>query len=187
MTVFRFITFCWIAFVVYWWVSAWNVKKTAERTSAASRLRYKIWTWIGIILLIGPFHIYPFQMMVVPRSWLTAGSGCILCLAGLLLAVWARRTLARNWSADVTFKEEHELVTRGPYQFVRHPIYTALLLMFLGTALADEKLGSWLSLPFCFIGFWLKYKDEEKLMLQHFPNEYPAYMSRVKALVPFVF
>ena len=57
----------------------------------------------------------------------------ILTGAGLIVALWARTILGTNWSSNVVLKEQHELIERGPYRFVRHPIYTGVLLMVLGT------------------------------------------------------
>ena len=100
--------------------------------------------------------------------------------------IWARRTLGDNWSSEVAFKQGHELVKTGPYRFVRHPIYTGLLLMCLGTAVVVGQLHSWLGFPFSCAGFWFKLKQEETLLLRHFPDDYPAYQKQVKALMPFV-
>ena len=127
-------------------------------------------------------HLSP----LTPRTDTTQIIGAAICLAGLLVTIWARRTLAGNWSSDVTFKQGHELVKAGPYRFVRHPIYTGLLLMCLGSALDIGRLRGWLGLVLVFVGFWIKLKQEETLMLQHFPDDYPAYRKQVKALVPFV-
>jgi hypothetical protein len=91
-----------------------------------------------------------------------------------------------NWSATVTFKQGHELVQAGPYRFVRHPIYTGILLMILSSAIVQGRLQSWLGFLIMCAGFWIKLKQEESLMLRHFPDEYPAYRARVKALVPFL-
>ncbi|HWB60902.1 MAG TPA: isoprenylcysteine carboxylmethyltransferase family protein [Chthoniobacteraceae bacterium] len=107
-----------------------------------------------------------------------------LTVAGLAFAVWARRTIADNWSSDVEFKQSHKLVQHGPYGLVRHPIYTGLLLMVLGSAIAGGRVASLLAVPCFFTGFWIKLKMEERLMLRHFPGEYPGYQRRVKALVP---
>jgi protein-S-isoprenylcysteine O-methyltransferase Ste14 len=67
---------------------------------------------------------------------------------GLSFAVWARLRLGRNWSSVVTVKEDHQLIRGGPYAIVRHPIYTGLLLGFLGMALITGEHGglfcSWL-------------------------------------------
>ena len=69
---------------------------------------------------------------------------------------------------------------------MRHPIYTGLLVMCLGTALDIGKFRCWLALPLMTTAFWIKLKQEERLMLRHFPEQYPAYKKQVKALVPFV-
>jgi len=74
----------------------------------------------------------------------------------------------------------------GPYRLVRHPIYTGLLLMCLGTAVDIGRVRGWLGLGLVFIGFWVKLRQEEKLLLRHFPDTYPAYRKEVKALIPFV-
>ena len=60
-------------------------------------------------------------------------TACVV-LAGAAFTVWARVTLGRNWSAEVTFKHDHELIESGPYALARHPIYTGLIVMALGTA-----------------------------------------------------
>ncbi len=104
----------------------------------------------------------------------------------MLFGIWARRTIGGNWSSVVTLKQDHELVTNGPYRYVRHPIYTAILTMFLGTAVATGQLGGFLGLALCSLSMWIKLRQEEKLMMRHFPQQYPAYRARVKALVPFV-
>jgi protein-S-isoprenylcysteine O-methyltransferase Ste14 len=119
---------------------------------------------------------------VAPIAWATA----VLCVMGLAFALWARVTLGRNWSGVVTLKEGHELVERGPYRFVRHPIYTAILTMFFATALAQGHLAAFAGTLLMFASFWIKLRDEEKLMLQQFPERYAAYRRRAKRIIPFV-
>jgi protein-S-isoprenylcysteine O-methyltransferase Ste14 len=115
-------------------------------------------------------------------QWMAA----VLCIAGLAFCVWARVTLGRNWSGTITFKEGHELIERGPYRLVRHPIYTGLLAMFLATAIAAGHLGGVVAVMLAFASFWVKLKEEEKLMLQQFPDQYGSYQQRVKRIIPFV-
>jgi protein-S-isoprenylcysteine O-methyltransferase Ste14 len=110
-----------------------------------------------------------------------------LAITGLAVLLWARVTLGSNWSGSVVFKENHELVTRGPYAFVRHPIYTGLLTMVLGDVIFSGVVGGIVWFVILFMLLWLKSRAEESLMTRHFPAEYPAYRGRVKALVPFVF
>jgi protein-S-isoprenylcysteine O-methyltransferase Ste14 len=113
--------------------------------------------------------------------------GLVLTVLGLLLAIWARVVLGGNWSGSVTFKEDHELIVRGPYALVRHPIYTALLLMYLGTELAIGTVGGLVGWPIFFLSFWIKFRQEEALMIAHFGEQYSVYRKRVRALIPFVF
>ena len=112
--------------------------------------------------------------------------GVAICECGLVVTLWARRTLSDNWSFNVVLKQGHELVKSGPYRFVRHPIYAGILLICLGTAVEAARVRGWLGLPFLWLGFWIKLRQEERLMRRHFPDQYPAYEKQVKALVPFV-
>jgi len=176
----------WITFLVYWLVSARRGKAVAEKQSRRSALVHRLPVGIGWWMLVYPKLPSPMNQRLTPDADWARWVGVAVCLSGLLFCIWARRTLAGNWSSDVTFKQNHELIRTGPYRFVRHPIYTGLLLMSLGTALEVGRLHCWLSIPFTFVGFWLKLKQEERVMLRHFPDQYPAYKTQVKALVPFV-
>src|SRR5207248_5310755 len=111
----------------------------------------------------------------------------VIALGGLLLAFWARATLGGNWSGTITLKEDHTLVQNGPYRTIRHPIYTAILLMFLGSALFYGTLGAVAAVPLCAVGFVVKAHQEEELMQRTFPDAYPPYRARTKMLVPGVF
>jgi protein-S-isoprenylcysteine O-methyltransferase Ste14 len=177
---------CWIAFIVYWAVSALRQRAVAERAPWFNQLAHKLPVGIGAWLMFMPERDWLWDRLVpFPEPgalWL----GATLCVVGVAGAVWARWTLAGNWSSNVTFKQGHELVERGPYCCVRHPIYTSLLLMGLGTALAESRVRPFAGLLLWFIGFWIKLRQEEQLLTRHFPAEYPAYMTRVKALIPFV-
>ena len=177
---------CWIAFVVYWFISAQRVKAVAEKQSPSSALLHRLPVGFGWWLLIFRRLPPPFDASLTPRTDLTQLIGVMLGVAGLLITFWARRTLAGNWSSDVTFKQDHEMMKTGPYRYVRHPIYTGLLLMCLGTALDLGYVRGWLGLLLVFLGFWIKLKQEEALLLRHFPEAYPAYRKAVKALIPFI-
>ena len=177
---------CWIAFLVYWFISAFGQKATAEPQRLLSALAHRIPVGLGWFLMLYPKSPPPLNQRLMPHTDGTCIIGTLICVFGLFVTIWARRTLAGNWSSDVTFKQGHELVKNGPYRFVRHPIYTGLLLMAVGTALAAGPLRYWLGVVVVGVGFWIKLKQEEQLMLRHFPGQYPAYKKQVKALVPFV-
>ena len=94
--------------------------------------------------------------------------------------------LPETASGVITLKEGHELIERGPYRVVRHPIYTGILAMFAGTAIALGYFGGFLGFLLVFVSFWVKLKREEDLMLEHFPVKYAAYQCRVKRIIPFL-
>lgn len=142
--------------------------------------------WLGYILLCAAW-VFPIGKAVLRQSVIAELSGVSICAMGLITSIWSRKTLGDNWSQDVEFKQGHKLIERGPYRFVRHPIYTGHLLMGLGTAIASGLLIAFVGVVCFFIGFWIKLRQEERLLLAHFPEEYPAYKARVRTLVPFLF
>ncbi len=85
----------------------------------------------------------------------------------------------------MTLKEDHELIERGPYRVVRHPIYAGVLLMVLGTVVLAGTVGGLVALALCFGGLWVKLRQEEALLTKHLTG-YSDYLRRTKALVPFV-
>ena len=171
----------WAVFWLYWFVSWFDVKPTVERESAGSRLIVIFALGMGIFFLF-----FSKKSRLLPLTDMLAWTSIVFSLAGMAITLWARRTLAGNWSADVTLKEGHELIQHGPYRFVRHPIYTGFLSMTLAAAIAFGYTGGFLGVGLVALGFWYKLRKEEALMTRHFPAAYPAYKARVKALIPWV-
>jgi protein-S-isoprenylcysteine O-methyltransferase Ste14 len=180
------IIICWCIFLVVWLVNAFRTKPIAEKQSLLSALAHRIPVGLGWWMLAVPQLFPAFDRIVLPRTVFSQIIGVAICVYGLFFTLWARRTLAGNWSSDVTFKRDHELIRTGPYRFVRHPIYTGLLLMCLGTAIEIGKLRGAISLVLVGLGFWIKSRQEERLLRRHFPDAYPVYQQEVKALFPFV-
>jgi protein-S-isoprenylcysteine O-methyltransferase Ste14 len=114
-------------------------------------------------------------------GWVAAA----LTALGILFAIWARIHLGRNWSAAPAVKEHHELVTSGPYRFVRHPICTGVILAVFGSALTGTLFSIGVFIVVCII-FHLRVNKEERIMLELFPDTYPAYQAATKKLIPFV-
>ena len=145
---------CWLVFVATWVLGALSTKRTVYRESRAQRLRYWVLLVVACFLqLCGRRLPYPLNIRVLPQLAPTAWAAAVLCVIGLGFAVWARVTLGRNWSGVVTLKEGHELVERGPYRLVRHPIYTGILTMFFATALAQGHLAGFVGALLMFASF----------------------------------
>jgi protein-S-isoprenylcysteine O-methyltransferase Ste14 len=176
----------WLSWVAYWWVSARNVKRTVRRESLPSRLSH-----IGPLILAALLFSVPSSVPVLGARFLpwapwVFGIAAGLTAAGLLFTVWARAYLGTNWSGTVTIKEGHELITSGPYALVRHPIYTGLLLAFVGSAMAIGEWRAVLAFAVASLALWRKLWLEERWMHERFGEAYQAYCRRVPALMPFV-
>jgi protein-S-isoprenylcysteine O-methyltransferase Ste14 len=176
---------CWVLLALYWNLSARSIKSVAKSQSWTGRLA-RVPVWLGFILL-GVAVAYPLCMKSMPRTAFAKSLGVAICALGVIAAIWSRKTLGDDWSQDIELKQGRKLVQRGPYRLVRHPIYTCHLLMGLGTAIVSGSLVGFAELWCLFVGFWIKLKQEEVLFLTCFPEEYPAYKARVRALVPFLF
>lgn len=183
----HFIAACWLAFVGVWLVASVSTKRTVYCESPGERARYWLLLLVAYVLLThGRRFPYPLNLILISQTASSGWIGAVLCGCGLALAIWARLILGRNWSGVVTLKEDHELVQRGPYRFVRHPIYTGLQGMFLGTAIAFGRLAPFIAVPLVFVSFWIKLSQEERLMLKQFPDDYPDYQRQVKRIIPFL-
>jgi protein-S-isoprenylcysteine O-methyltransferase Ste14 len=180
-----FIQGCWIAWLAYWVLMAFATKRTVERTGF---IGYRVVAVILVVGLVGAGRLLDVSSQL--RLWQTSlaagvATDCIV-LAGAAFSVWARITLGRNWSAEVTFKQDHELIESGPYALVRHPIYTGIIAMGLGTAINYGRVIGFVLLVSLCGAFWWKALQEERIMSSHFPDAYAEYKKRVRAIIPFV-
>ena len=175
----------WLAFWIYWLAAATSTKSSLPGPRGA-------W-WAGVRVRAGIIVV----TLLVVRSPIVRGHdlavhsvslqaiGLTLFLGGLAFAVWARVHLGRNWGVPMSQRVDPELVTSGPYRYVRHPIYSGILLALVGTALG---LDLYWFVPAAAAGVYFVYSAtvEERLMSERFPTQYPAYRARTRMLVPFV-
>lgn len=183
-TVFRL---AWLAWVLYWFVSATRVKPVETSESPRSRITYCAGLVAGLLLLASPgWQAWPALQLIAPGP-ISYWTGVALLLAGLGLSVWARATLGTNWSGRVTLKSGHELIRSGPYRWARHPIYTGLITAFLGGAIAQGYARGFLGVALIAAAFIYKLRIEERMLGERFQEEYARYRKEVAALIPGVF
>ncbi|MGB6451742.1 MAG: isoprenylcysteine carboxylmethyltransferase family protein [Steroidobacteraceae bacterium] len=187
-----FFSVVWLAWVIAWWVFALNVKATVRRQAALPRLLNMalLFCAVGLLFWAQWAQLVPVRGLTerfLPgsewRFW--AALGAALTLIGLLFTVWARVYLGRNWSGTAaTIKADHELVTGGPYGLVRHPIYSGLMLAFVGTALAIGQWRGVLAVALALVAIVHRIIVEERFMREQFGAAYDTYTERVRAIVP---
>ena len=175
----------WMVWLLYWAISARDVKRTRWRESLGSQAVHRVPLVLCLILLIVPLRLPAILTeRVLPAGPLFPIVGAVMVPVGLGLAVWARQHLGQNWSATVTLREGHALVRTGPYRRLRHPIYAGILVAMAGTAMA---IGEWRgAVAVALAAFIRKSRREEERMRTVFP-EYEQYRRETAALIPFVF
>jgi protein-S-isoprenylcysteine O-methyltransferase Ste14 len=182
------IEYVWGALGLIWFIGLAFTKRTVRAQPLGSRLFYLALGVLGFSLLGSSWFGFGWLgLRFIPELEAVAVTGLALIVAGCLFAIWARLTLGSNWSGRATVKAGHELITSGPYSLARHPIYTGLMTAVAGTALAVGEWRCVLGTIVILIALMVKMGQEERLMLQTFPEAYPAYRHRVKALIPGVF
>jgi protein-S-isoprenylcysteine O-methyltransferase Ste14 len=172
------ISYAWVVFWIYWLVSAASSK---ESVRSGWRTRLTGVTAVGVFLIAGVLR----GGSLAEHSLILAAAGALLFASGIALAVWARLHLGRNWGMPMTQRAEPELVTSGPYRFVRHPIYSGLLTAMLGTALVNNLIGL-IVVAALVAYFYYCGTVEERNLAATFPVAYPEYRSRTKMLIPFI-
>ena len=185
MNAMRICSFLWLLLSLVW-LGAWlRTKKTQELASFGSRLRYGAPVVVAFYLLFNenlPFRWL--KLRFIPHHIFIELLAVTLTALGIALAIWARLYIGQNWSSAVTIKIGHQLIRSGPYAWVRHPIYSGLLLATIGTALARSEVRGVLAFALLWLGFWIKSRMEEGFMRKTFGAEYEEYSSSTGALIP---
>jgi protein-S-isoprenylcysteine O-methyltransferase Ste14 len=177
----------WLIFIAFWIVMARGGKTVAERETLYSRLSHYTPLAVAVILLVAPHVPLPvLNDRFAPVSLGLVQLGAALTVVGVAFAVWARLRLAGNWSSDVTLKRDHELIVDGPYRWVRHPIYTGVLVALIGTGLAVGEWRAAVAVVLAGVAWWRKLTIEEVVMRRQFGDAYSRYAERTRALIPFV-
>ena len=177
----------WLIWALYWWVSALGVKPVRAREPLGSRLLFITpMAIVALLLLVRRGPIWLFER-IVPGGWVRYYIAVGLVVLGLAFSIWARAVLGGNWSGSVTLKVDHELVQRGPYRWIRHPIYTGILAAILGSGLAAGRVYGLLAFLLALVSLVRKLRIEERYMAQAFADRYAAYRRMSWALVPWVY
>lgn len=178
----------WLLFWVVWLV--WGMITTRQRPVTKGRggdFTVRLLVTVVVVTYIG--HHFP-AFFQYKASWPNyppmVVTGFLLELAGMFLAVWARRHIGTFWSSAVVLREGHRVVDTGPYRLVRHPIYSGILLALLGTFLMEGSMEFLIILVVVVGVFVWKGWAEERLLIANLGEEYVNYRRRTHMLIPWL-
>ena len=175
----------WYVFGGYWLVSWLRVKPTKAREKSVDRLLTLVVVVVAFNLLFGDLMRLGLlgARFVVDEPWIAA-MGIAVTWVGVAIAVWARYCIGEYWSARVTLKEGHQLIRSGPYAFVRHPIYTGMLVAAIGTTLVVGEWRGIIAVILLLAAHSRKAMREEALLAKEFGEEYTSYRKHTGFLFP---
>jgi protein-S-isoprenylcysteine O-methyltransferase Ste14 len=186
---FAIVIACWIAFAGLFVLR--KTPKPAKDTVKAPK------SWLGLALqglsfgLVWALHRTPMFSPLIGDSYVAnivfQVLAVFLSVGSVLLTTAAIRELGKHWSLEARLVEGHKLVTTGPYDLVRHPIYTAMLGKLIATGIV---IGHWLvvliAIGVFLIGTAIRTRFEERLLSEAFGEEFADWKTRVPGLVPFL-
>jgi protein-S-isoprenylcysteine O-methyltransferase Ste14 len=176
----------WTVWLASWLIAAAWSSRTARRPPVRDARTYQLFVTVGAALLFGAFpHWAWLETALWQPGTVLQWVLLVVALLGLVLTWWARLALGRMWSGTVTRKVDHQIITNGPYRFVRHPIYSGILLAVIAGAVFRGTAGSCLGAASMVIGFFVKARLEERFLRSELGEErYGAYARKVPMLVP---
>jgi protein-S-isoprenylcysteine O-methyltransferase Ste14 len=178
----------WILFTLYWVISARFAKRNIGRAARWKHVGMRAALLVLVVIALSNatlrHGLRAAQSYQSSHAFMIA-IGIIMVAVGIAIAVSARLQLGRNWGMPMSQQENADLIMTGPYAYVRHPIYSGIILGMLGSAIGHS--AAW-TLPLVVFGGYFIYsaRREEELMCRLFPDVYPAYMARTNMLVPYV-
>ncbi len=174
----------WIAWNVYWSVAAKKTASSVRSESARSRAFHQYLLLLAFFLLFAPLPLLDRRLLPPGAIWVVLGLALQVGFFGL--AISARRTLGRNWSGAITEKVDHELIRSGPYRFVRHPIYTAIIGMFLGAALVSGDAHAFLAVAVIVVAYRERFASKSATSRKSLVAATTSTVAKRAALIPWV-
>ena len=185
MNAMRVCAILWALLWLVWLIAMLRTKPTQERADFGSRLLYGFPVILAFYLIFADHvHSYWLQTHILPHNIFADASAVTLTVLGVAFAIWSRFYIGQNWSSAVSIKVGHQLIRTGPYAWVRHPIYSGLLLATIGTAIARREARGFLAFALLWLAFVIKSRMEEGFMHKTFGQEYEEYCRTTGALIP---
>ena len=182
---FRLCGRAWLFWGIWWVLMAFFSKSTKRRENPWQRLEHLVPTVLGFVLIFDDqLRAAWLTRPVFPDHPALALAAVVVTLLGLGFAVWARLALGGNWSGSITIKKGHQLIRRGPYRFIRHPIYTGMLVALLATATVERQVSGLLGFALFLFALYRKARREESFLSEEFGPAYVEHSEHTGMFLP---
>ena len=168
----------WLLLFVFWVVKS---KKKGFLNEIAGLSKLLLSGLLLHVLIFLNFNYFSYKKFLTIKI---IGLGIIAL--GFFICILARQYLSKNWSGKVAIQKEHSLIINGPYKIIRHPIYSGVLIMMIGSSIIIGNLFCFIWVIFCFMGLYRKSKQEEHLLEKEFGEEYDKYKKGTKMMIPYL-
>ncbi len=185
----------WLAFSLVWIVLYINNYIKRKKGNLKTEIRHPK-SWLGLLLqAIGMGIIFSIRRDIqlsveypgMVHYWLTVVSVFIGPVSAFI-SIYAVFTLGKQWSFGARIITNHQLIVKGPYRFVRHPIYLAFFGLFISTGfLITNLMALLIAIIFFSYGTILRIHAEEELLIGQFRDRYLEYCEKVRAIIPFIY
>jgi protein-S-isoprenylcysteine O-methyltransferase Ste14 len=181
----RFAGCLWSVLLVVWVVLWLGMKRAKKRESPLEMLQHAIPVTLGFWLMFGRRENWGWLnervLPNIPALWL---AGLVVTALGIAISIYARLSLGANWSGVVTLKTDHELIRKGLYSRIRHPIYTGILLGMVGTVMIRSYLRSCIGFGMVLTTFYFKARREERFLKQEFGAGFDEHARQTGMFLP---
>jgi protein-S-isoprenylcysteine O-methyltransferase Ste14 len=175
----------WAVWLLLWLLLAFFSKSTKRRETTGQRLQHVLPALFGFLLIFREGTGAPWLTRAIfPDNPVLMLVCVVVTILGLLFAVWARMALGSNWSGTVTIKANHQLIRRGPYRFIRHPIYTGMLVALLATAITERLVSGLLGFVMVVLALYRKARREESFLSQEFGDAFTEHRQHTGMFLP---
>lgn len=173
----------WYVFSLVWLAKWFGMKRAKKSETAWEHAQHFVPVVLAFWLLFER-HWPVLDMRLFAESPGVLWAGMLVTALGVGIGVWARLSLGTNWSSMVTLKKGHELVRTGLYRWIRHPIYTGILLAFLGTELIQGRVRGLLGFVILWLSFYFKARREENFLRQEFGEGFEEHARHTGMFLP---
>jgi protein-S-isoprenylcysteine O-methyltransferase Ste14 len=166
--------------------SSWSVSEDAVSREGRWSLLLRPVVFLFMLGLVVLYLIEPSGSdgLYLPLPSFVRFGGVLLGIAGVVYLVWVHRTLGIQWSTTLQFKEDHTLITSGPYKYIRHPMYASLFLFFVGLSIISSFWPFIVLVAITLLFFVRIMGREESMMIDQFGEAYQVYMKRTGRFLP---